>query len=300
MAVMLGLSLSRHLPGYPKIALGIKGMTDENQELLKGAGWHLVLVGDWRVPMNCESCIDDNEFTSRYQDSWERLNAFRLPVGRVLYMDADTYVANDKLGYLLNSTDVPPGNIGMIPSSSTLPGEAGCQTGFSSSVMLFRPDLYAYRGMMVQVARTLAGNATRRGDEQIINIEYEGRVTELDSKFGCLYPASKDGPDPCALTCSTEVVVSHFTGLPKPTSADATQLSRVKGNDPETSIRRASKVHRHALSTYYRDLVENKEMLTKPLQDSIALLEANGTKLSAGFLQIPFFHASSGFSALQK
>merc|ERR1719291_465755 len=115
--------------------------------------------------MNCESCVDDNEFLSRYQDSWERLNAFRLPVGRVLYMDADTYVANDKLGYLLNSTDTPPGNIGAIPSSYTPRGEAGCRTGFSSSVMLFRPDLNRYRWMMFEVARMLAGNGTLGSDE---------------------------------------------------------------------------------------------------------------------------------------
>jgi hypothetical protein len=284
MAVMLGISLSRHLPDYPKIALGVKGMTDENQELLKNAGWYLVLVGDWRAPP-CESCIDD-EFTSRFQDSWERLNAFRLPVGRVLYMDADTYVVNDKLGELLNSTDLPPGHIAMVPSSYTQKGEVGCQNGFSSSVMLFRPDMSKYLGMMTSVAQILAGNASQRSDEQIITNEYNGAFTRLDTKFGCVYPSSKEGPDACSMSC-VDVVVSHFTGLPKPSLADVEELSKVKGDNPETRIRRASKVHRKALSSFYRDLVENKEMLTRPLQDGIALTEANGTKLSAGFLQMP-------------
>jgi hypothetical protein len=284
MAVMLGISLSRHLPDYPKIALGVKGMTDENQELLKNAGWYLVLVGDWRAPP-CESCIDD-EFTSRFQDSWERLNAFRLPVGRVLYMDADTYVVNDKLGELLNSTDLPPGHIAMVPSSYTQKGEVGCQNGFSSSVMLFRPDMSKYLGMMTSVARILAGNASQRSDEQIITNEYNGAFTRLDTKFGCVYPSSKEGPDACSMSC-VDVVVSHFTGLPKPSFADVEELSKVKGDNPETRIRRASKVHRKALSSFYHDLVENKEMLTRPLQDGIALIEANGTKLSAGFLQMP-------------
>jgi hypothetical protein len=267
MAVMLGVSLTRHLPTYLKIALGVKGMTDENKAVLKRAGWHVVLVGDWAVPEKSfngcgDSCID-SEFLARHLDSFEKLNAFRLPVGRVLYMDADTYVASDALGFLLNSSHFVPSNrIGMALNA--------CERGFSSGVMLFEPSLEAYKRLMVETAQVLAGNATKRTGEEIINSVFEGKITMLDSKFNCMSSPGLKGADcldsspdwPTAKRCE-EVVVSHFTGLPKPAKADVEFLNRVRGDAP--SAQRSGQNH-DVLPAFYCDLVDNQALLTRTLQ----------------------------------
>jgi len=264
MAVMLGVSLTRHMPDHLRIALGIKGMTDDNQAALKEAGWHVVLVADWRAPAysfnSCgESCIDD-EFMVRHQDSFERLNAFRLPVGRVLYMDADTYVASGALGLLLNSSQtIPRNNIGMVPN--------GCDRGFSSGVMLFKPSLKKYLRMVFHMAQVLTGNASKRNDEQIINALYEGKISELDSKFNCMSPTGVNLNHSCQKRCA-EVVVSHFTGLPKPARADVESFSLVRGTAP--SVQRNG----DAMSRFYCDLIDSQALLTRPLQRIVSRADA--------------------------
>ena len=77
-AVMLGVSLKRHMPGDIKFALRVKEMSK--------AGWHVVLVADWRFPEDVyygcnKACIDD-KFMLHRQDSMER-----LPTGCVLNLD---------------------------------------------------------------------------------------------------------------------------------------------------------------------------------------------------------------------
>ncbi|CAK0788885.1 unnamed protein product [Prorocentrum cordatum] len=267
MAVMLGVSLTRHMPDHLRIALGIKGMTDDNQAALKEAGWHVVLVADWRAPAysfnSCgESCIDD-EFMVRHQDSFERLNAFRLPVGRVLAvadMDADTYVASGALGLLLNSSQtIPRNNIGMVPN--------GCDRGFSSGVMLFKPSLKKYLRMVFHMAQVLTGNASKRNDEQIINALYEGKISELDSKFNCMSPTGVNLNHSCQKRCA-EVVVSHFTGLPKPARADVESFSLVRGTAP--SVQRNG----DAMSRFYCDLIDSQALLTRPLQRIVSRADA--------------------------
>jgi len=167
-------------------------------------------------------------------------------------MDADTYVASDALGLLLNSSQVlPKSNIGMVPN--------GCNRGFSSGVMLFKPSLKKYQRMVMEMAQVLTGNATKRNDEQIINSLYEDKVTELDKKFNCMSPAGLNSAYSCQKRCA-EVVVSHFTGLPKPARADVESINLVRGISP--SIQRSD----DTMSRFYCDLIDNQALLTKPLQ----------------------------------
>jgi len=278
-AVMLGVSLKRHMPDYPRIALGVKGMTDANQAVLQEAGWHVVLVADWRFPeLEChggnKSCIDD-QFIAQSQDSMEKLNIFRLPVGRVLYMDADTYVASGELNALLNGTGaslVPEGNIGMVPNGCNRVHSHGVNSPYSAGVMLFKPSLEHYMGMLVKAAAVMAGNATRQNDEQIINDYFENNATALDRKYNCMDPWDVQGADKCQKRC-TEVVVSHFFGGPKPAIADEKFLSFVR--KPSGPFEKCSAMNHgscSAWSNFYCDLVDNVKMLTKPLQLNIKRL----------------------------
>jgi len=267
-AVMLGVSLKRHMPDYPRIALGVKGMSDANQAVLTEAGWHVVLVADWRFP---ESGIDYN-FIVQQQDSMEKLNIFRLPIGRVLYLDADTYVASGELNSLLNGTDenrVPDGGIGMVPNACNRVRVGGVSSPYSAGVMLFKPSLENYTGMLVKVAEVMAGNATRKSDEQIINEFFEKQATALDRKYNCMDPWDVQGADKCQKRC-TEVVVSHFFGGPKPAIADDKFLSFVR--KPSGPFEKCSAMNHGSCkvwSNFYCDLVDNLGMLTKPLQQNI-------------------------------
>mmetsp|Transcript_96007 Transcript_96007/g.253603 ORF Transcript_96007/g.253603 Transcript_96007/m.253603 type:complete len:881 (+) Transcript_96007:103-2745(+) len=278
-AVMLGVSLKRHMPDYPRIVLGVKGMTDANQAVLKEAGWHVVLVADWRFPdIECsagnKSCIDYS-FILQQQDSMERLNIFRLPIGRVLYMDADTYVASGELNSLLNGTDkdpVPEGNIGMVPNACNRLKMHGVTAPYSAGVMLFKPNLEKYQSMLVKVAGVMSGNVTGMSDEQIINDVWGKQATALDKKYNCMDPWDLQAADKCQKRC-TEVVVSHFFGGPKPAIADERFLSFVR--KPSGPFEQCSAMNHgscNAWQNFYCDLVDNLAMLTRPLQQSIKRL----------------------------
>jgi len=261
MAVMLGISLKRHVPDYPRIAMGVMGMSLEHQAALKQAGWHIVIVPDWGAPEQLSdlcgsSCIDET-FMLRYQDSMEKINAFRLPVDRVLFLDADTYVASDKLSHLLNSTHLPEGAIGMVQN--------GCRNDFNSGVMLLKPDIHKYQSMLAEVARVMVGNSTKQHDQPIINAAYKSRIITLDKKYNCMDRTVSEGAT-CEESC-TEVVVSHFTGLPKPAKADEKVLSIVrKPSSPRLHCSSTNRGSCGAWSDFYCDLVASRSLLTGPLQ----------------------------------
>jgi len=286
-AVMLGVSLKRHMPDYPRIALGVRGMSDEHQQVLEDAGWHVVLVADWSFSddenthgcQSAKSCTDD-KFILQQKDSMERLNVFRLPIGRVLYLDADTYVASGELNSLLNGTGTnlaPEGNIGMVPHACNRVRSAGhgATAPYSAGVMLLKPSLEKYKGMLVKVAEIMARNATsRKNDEEILNEVYGSQVTALDRKYNCIDRTGKTAAAECAQNCK-EVVVTHFTGLPKPASADAKFLDIVRR--PYSPILHCFNTNHgscRAWSAYYCDVVQNKQSLTKRLRQT---LEATGS-----------------------
>jgi hypothetical protein len=265
MAVMLAISLKRHVPGYPMVALGVQGMTEANKAVLTRAGWHVLLVEDWTgidemFPHCGRQCADDT-FLHRWQDAVEKLNIFRLNFDRVLFLDADTYVVSDKLGSLLKSPDLPDGNIGMVRD--------GCHTEFNSGVMLFRPSSANFRKMVEMVAGAMTGNTTKMHDQPIINRVYEGRITELDKMYNCMDATGSTHDAECHKPCK-EVVVSHFTGLPKPAKADVDFLDIVRR--PRSPIQHCFATNHGSCSawaTYFCDLSVHKKSLTKHLRRSI-------------------------------
>jgi hypothetical protein len=315
MAVMLAVSLKRHVPDYPRFAIAVRGMTATNQEILAKAGWSVVLVDDWselhhreKVPvaqinlpgttgaspprsttprelgllamgpehgeisaLNGSEAVHGDRFFWRWGDAFEKLNMFRLPFGRVLYLDADTYVMDDKLGFLLNSTDVPQGNIGMVHD--------GCRTRaaqdgeYNSGVMLFNPHRGMFRNLLKVVGGVMSGTLEEKPDQPIINQVFKGRVTALDRKYNCIDLTGRTAAAECAQSCK-EVVVTHFTGLPKPATADAKFLDIVRR--PYSPILHCFNTNHgscKAWSGYYCDVLQNKRSLTKRMRHAV---EATG------------------------
>jgi hypothetical protein len=255
-AVMLAHSLKKHAPGYPMLAIAIEGMQKEKQELLERAGWQVVFVQNWED----EYCADDcnQEFMKRWHDSFEKINIFRLGLGKVLFFDADTYVFSGRVNELLNSF-LEPGHIAMAPD--------GCKSEYNSGVMLFRPEVAVFRQMLELVV-----NRSREQvlDQNLINAAYAGKITELDREFNCV---DTMGVQPgvqrhhaCQKKCSANVVVSHFTGHPKPTAAKRRLLASVRRPEsPETTCKNTNFGSCSKWSEYYCDLLEHRKTLSKSL-----------------------------------
>merc|ERR1711948_212211 len=84
-----------------------------------------------------------------------------------------------------------------------------------SGFMLFEPNLTAYRDIRENMMFEQGWDGL---DQPIINLEYSGRIVELEQRFN-LHGSLK----PC-----TDVVVAHYTGRNKPTLANVANLQRVR------------------------------------------------------------------------
>ncbi|CAK0862985.1 unnamed protein product [Prorocentrum cordatum] len=206
-AVMLGLSIQKYVPGYPMVALVIQDMKLAYQHLLENAGWTLVIVPNWDYEYCGVDC--DTTFLGRWHDSFEKINTFRLPFRRVLFLDSDTYVFSSRLTEMITA-ELPDGHIAMAKD--------GCKSEYNSGVMFYQPDLEVFKDMLVMVSNRKREKIL---DQELINSAYENKVVEFPREFNCVdtmgvQPGQKKA---CDFHCSASVVVAHFTGHPKPTSA---------------------------------------------------------------------------------
>ncbi|CAK0816844.1 unnamed protein product, partial [Prorocentrum cordatum] len=207
-AVMLGMSIQKYLPEYVRVAMIIEGMTSKNQGLLKKAGWKLITVPNWEK----EYCGDDceQEFLGRWHDSFEKINAFRLPFKRVLFMDSDTYIFRHRVNYLVSELQLPTvDHIAMAKD--------GCKDEYNSGVMVFKPDLEVFKAMLLMVTQRRREQIL---DQTLINDYYKGKIFPIDRMFNCVDTVGiqPGQTKPCEHHCSKNAVIAHFTGHPKPTS----------------------------------------------------------------------------------
>merc|ERR1740121_3434227 len=107
MAVLLGFSLQKYAPQYPRICIVVKDMDDRNKRLLSAAGWQLMEVSDWHAGQSLHWA------SGYWQDVYDKINVFRIRVGRILYLDADTIVRSDEVKELMRF-HLPLGHIAMV------------------------------------------------------------------------------------------------------------------------------------------------------------------------------------------
>ncbi|CAK0871826.1 unnamed protein product [Prorocentrum cordatum] len=255
-AAMLGLVLQRHLPEVPRFAIVIEGMKDCFQAQLRNAGWHLVMVEDWGEEHIGGSA--DAKFFGRWGDSFEKLNVWRFPLDRVLFLDSDTYVFSDKVREILD-TKLEPGQIGMTKD--------GCKPEHNSGMMLFKPQLSVYDDLLRMIAdQGSAGNGREILDQTLVNKKYEGNIVTMDSRFNCVdYQV-----DPrCKLSCGQDTIVAHFTGNPKPTREGVPHVNLVRHGN--ISVCQGTNLGGCQLwSRYYCDMKKNANYLSKLLKRTLS------------------------------
>ncbi|CAK0861303.1 unnamed protein product [Prorocentrum cordatum] len=257
-AVMLGHSILKHVPGYPMVALVIEGMKVKNQNLLISAGWTLAIVPNWEGEYCGADC--DTTFLGRWHDSFEKINAFRLPFRRALFLDSDTYVFSSRLTEMITS-ELPDGHIAMAKD--------GCKDEYNSGVMFYKPNLEVFKDMLVMVANRRREKIL---DQELVNSAYENMVVEFPREFNCvdtlgIQPGQRKA---CEFHCSANAVVAHFTGHPKPTSAKRRLLELVrKPGSPEIACMNTNFGSCAKWSEYYCDIRENSKNVSQDLQHAL-------------------------------
>mmetsp|Transcript_24623 Transcript_24623/g.68889 ORF Transcript_24623/g.68889 Transcript_24623/m.68889 type:complete len:582 (-) Transcript_24623:125-1870(-) len=255
-AVMLGMSAQKYLPDYVRVAMIIKGMNQKNRILLRKAGWKLITVPDWESEYCGEGC--DEEFFGRWHDSFEKINAFRLPFKRVLFMDSDTYIFKDRVRWLVEEMELPSlEHIAMARD--------GCKDEYNSGVMFFKPNLEVFRSMLLMVTQRRREQIL---DQTLINDYYRGKIVPIDRKFNCMetvgvHPGMTKPGEPCA-----DVVVAHFTGHPKPTSPERLELVRRPGA-PDQVCKNTDLGACRKWSEYYCDIRRHSHRLSSDLQQQL-------------------------------
>lgn len=189
---MLGLSLQRHAPDYPRVCLVVHDMTFQNKQLLSKAGWYILEVDDWHANQSSHF-----KFGKYYRDVYEKISVFRICMDKVLFMDADMVVYRQGLGELLLRPAPPMGHIAMTPD--------GCNNHFfQSGLMLFSPNVTIFNQLRTMMHLRHGQSAL---DQPVINEVFKGRIARLDLKFNSFGPRAASCHPPCE-----DVVVAHFTG----------------------------------------------------------------------------------------
>lgn len=253
-ATMLGLALQRHLPEVPRFAIVIEGMPAEFQTQLMNAGWNLVKVEDWG-----EEHIGGNaaaNFLGRWGDSFEKINVWRFPLDRVLFLDSDTYIFDGKIRDILDMK-LEPGQIAMTKD--------GCKPEYNSGMMLFKPDLSVFGDLMRTIALHSGGSRDIL-DQTIINKEYDGKIVTMDKRYNCIdYQA-----DPrCPLSCGQDTIIAHFTGNPKPTREGVRNVERVRSLNGSLACKGTNLGGCQLWPRYYCDMKKNAHLMSKLLRRTL-------------------------------
>jgi len=253
-ATMLGLVLKRYLPDVPRFAIVIEGMEERFQDQLKDAGWHLIMVEDWG-PEHIGGSAASN-FLGRWGDSFEKLNVWRFPLDRVLFLDSDTYVFSDRVREIFD-TKLEPGQVAMTKD--------GCKSEHNSGMMLFKPELSVYTDLLRMIALA-PGGSREILDQTLINNHYKGKIVTVDSRFNCIdYQADKN----CKLSCGQDTIIAHFTGNPKPTREGVHRIELVRSLNGSSACKGTNLGGCQLWPRYYCDMKENTPYLSKLLKRTL-------------------------------
>jgi hypothetical protein len=265
-AVMLGMSIKKHVPGYPMVAIVIEGMKPSYQQLLREAGWAVVVVPNWEADYCGPKC--DLQFLGRWHDSFEKINAFRLPFRRVIFLDADTYVFQPKLKFVIDMY-MPHGHIAMAMDGCKDIAHGHGFNEYNSGVMVYKPDLEMFMQMLDMVSHRERNDIL---DQSIINEAYSGKVVELPRNFNCvdILGVQPGQRVECQFRCGDDAVVSHFTGHPKPTAGKRMLLELIRRpTSPKIACTDTNFGSCTKWSEFYCDMRKHSGLLSSSLQSDL-------------------------------
>lgn len=271
-AIMLGISLQRHIPEFPRVCVVVETMPPAYQAKLASAGWTLVLVPDFVPDSNAQFHGEMGEY---WRGSYAKINIFRLPLPRALYLDADTYVLDDTVRDLFAnvSFDEVPGTrgaIGMVHDAST--------KNFNSGVILFEPSLKTFVNALEEMTEKCDG-ASCHLDQEVINRVFRNRIFELDFRFNVhSYGKSRK-------YCNRTAII-HFTGYPKPAIAHPPFLEMVRTGSIATLKGPTIKCYK-LYQSFFCDLVDSTEFLTQALQDALTSMKGRCNRTAIGQPPLP-------------
>ncbi|CAK0824611.1 unnamed protein product [Prorocentrum cordatum] len=265
-AVMLGMSVRKHVPGFPMVAIVVEGMKPSYQQLLRDAGWAIAAVPNWEADYCGPKC--DLQFLGRWHDSFEKRgvgNAFRLPFQRVLFLDADTYVFQPKLRSVIEMY-LPDGHIAMAMDGCKDVAHGHGSDEYNSGVMVYSPSLELFMQMLDMVSHRERNDIL---DQNIINEAYRGKVVELHRNFNCvdIIGVQPGQRTECQFRCGDDAVVSHFTGHPKPTAGKRMLLELIRRpTSPRIACTNTNFGSCAKWSQFYCDMRQHSERLSSSLQ----------------------------------
>lgn len=243
-AIMLGRALIPSFPSQHFECLVGSTMSTENKDRLRKAGWNVREVALW--------CPEHNVGQQGYwTQSFEKINAFRLPFEKVLFLDADTYIFSDDAAKKILDKLKNFGQPGSIPSDQILMAtDINPTQGFNSGVMIFSPSEAKFNEISTLMDQGML-------DQPAVNKAYEGKIQKLGHEY------NRHAWD----TECDDVIVSHFTGPDKPALADEGKLRRVKEGNIKEMIRNngAALQCPKLYQEYYQRLQKEKMYLTPEL-----------------------------------
>jgi hypothetical protein len=242
-AIMLGRALVSSVPSMHLECLVGSTMSTTNKELLKNAGWNVREIEPW-CPKKAGGAY--------WRQSYSKINAFRLPFQKVIYLDADTYIfSKDAANKLFDQLEAFPAARGGMPNDQILMARDVNDREYNSGVMIFSPSEDKFE--------KVAGIMDDPGmlDQPAINKIFEGKIQELSRAY------NTHGPHNSKTDCDN-AIVAHFTGPRKPALAMASNLEAVRSKGGSTGgggILSCPQLYHE----YYRRLQTERKYLTPAL-----------------------------------
>lgn len=191
-AVMLGLSLQQHAGDIHRIVLLEHSGKNEEliaaRSLLENAGWHVQLVPEWQPP---------NKVVEYWRGSYAKIEMFRLPIPKIVFVDADCWVRSNEIVQLFESVVEEHQPVAMVR-------DTGKKSGYNTGVLALRPDWQKFN----EIKSMLWSIWHWHDDQPAINNAYSlSEIHTLPYRFNVHSDLVRRG-----LVAASEAVVVHFTG----------------------------------------------------------------------------------------
>ena len=175
-ALVLGSVLKRVDPGRSRTAL-VYGVSDDARAALRAGGWAVAEAASFKTHRIDGDAANDLGKATAWPG--RKLDLWRLPYDKVLYLDADTMLV-DHAGTLPKSLaglwalPLKKGEIGALSNG------AGC---FNGGMLLLRPAASTFGAYEAALAQNALKKTCEGHDQPLLNHVFDGAWTDLHKKW---------------------------------------------------------------------------------------------------------------------